>query len=175
MLKDLLAAHKWQEADTETANLLRSYTGGVIDFPCEDLHTIDQLWIDYSKGLFGFSVQKAIYQRINDTYQQIGGIRDYMKEPWEEFAYQVGWYKNNDWIAQHCTFDLTAPKGHLPVLGAWSESNDDWGSDSWYGLSLGVQWWYSQATDWNSRNISDSNHRYFSSLMSRLTACDIST
>jgi GUN4-like len=175
MLKDLLAAHKWQEADTETANLLSSYTGGVSSFSYEDLRTIDRLWIEHSNCLFGFSVQKAIYQRINDTYQQIGGTRDYMKEPWEEFAYQVGWYKNNEWIAQHCTFALTAPKGHLPVLGQWSESNDDWGGDKWYGLSLGVRSWYSEATGWHQDNISDGHHRYFSYLMSRLTACDINT
>ncbi len=175
MLEDLLAAHQWQEADTETANLLSSYTGGVSEFPCEDLHTIDRLWVDYSNGLFGFSVQKAIYQRINNRYQQIGGTRDYMIEPWKEFAYQVGWYKNNKWVSQHCTFDLKAPKGHLPVLGRWSESSDDYGQPQWSGLSLGVLWWYSQVTDWNCRDISDSNHGYFSSLMLRLTSCDIST
>ncbi len=31
---------------------------------CEDLRTIDQLWVKYSNGRFGFSVQKRIWHSI---------------------------------------------------------------------------------------------------------------
>ncbi|MER3590207.1 MAG: hypothetical protein C4322_22685, partial [Mastigocladus sp. ERB_26_1] len=30
------------------------------EFPCQDLHTIDTLWVKYSQGHFGLSVQKQI-------------------------------------------------------------------------------------------------------------------
>jgi hypothetical protein len=172
-LRNLLAAQNWQEADTETAKLLDA-AGSIDSFPCEDLRIIDRLWVDLSNGHFGFSVQEVIYQHINNRYLEIGGTRDYLKEPWEEFVNIVGWRKNNDWIAQECVFNLTAPQGHLPVLGQWSESTDDYGGRQWYGLSLGNRWWYSQVTDWNCRDVSEDNHRYFSSLMSRLATCDIS-
>ncbi|MEW6493650.1 MAG: GUN4 domain-containing protein [Cyanobacteriota bacterium] len=33
-------------------------------FPCSDLRTIDQLWLKYSEGRFGFSVQKNIWQEV---------------------------------------------------------------------------------------------------------------
>jgi ribosome modulation factor len=171
MLEDLLAEHSWQEADMETGKLLRCYATD--EFPCEDLRMIDRLWVDYSNGLFGFSVQNAIYQRISDRYQQIGGTRYYMKEPWEEFVDSVGWRKNNTWVGQSCTFDLTAPKGHLPVLGGWDEAMDDLGDHQWLGLSLGIRAWYSQVTEWHQSDISDCNRRYFSSLMSRVIICDI--
>ena len=28
----------------------------LLNFPCKDLKTIDRLWVQYSKGLYGFSV-----------------------------------------------------------------------------------------------------------------------
>ncbi|HBL13423.1 MAG TPA: transcriptional regulator, partial [Cyanobacteria bacterium UBA11162] len=38
-------------------------------FPCTELQTIDQIWINASQGRFGFSVQK-------DIYVQSGGVLD---------------------------------------------------------------------------------------------------
>ncbi|WP_449420818.1 protein kinase domain-containing protein [Phormidium nigroviride] len=79
-LRNLLAAGKWKEADEETARVMLKVAGrekeGWLDsssidkFPCEDLRTIDQLWVEYSDGRFGFSVQKRIYQSL-------GGTREY--------------------------------------------------------------------------------------------------
>ena len=43
------------------------------NFPCQDLGTIDKLWVEYSDGKFGFSVQKKIYQ-------DLGGTKDYDKK-----------------------------------------------------------------------------------------------
>ncbi|NJO66941.1 MAG: transcriptional regulator, partial [Leptolyngbyaceae cyanobacterium RM1_405_57] len=33
----------------------------LLNFPCEELLAIDRLWVNYSNGKFGFSVQKKIY------------------------------------------------------------------------------------------------------------------
>jgi hypothetical protein len=56
-------------------------------FPCEDLRTIDQLWVKYSNGRFGFSVQKRIYQSL-------GGTREYDEKVWTAFVDKVGWRLN---------------------------------------------------------------------------------
>ncbi|MFM6271628.1 MAG: GUN4 domain-containing protein, partial [Dolichospermum sp.] len=72
-LRDLLKAGKWKEADEETLRVMlavaREREGwlnveSIDNFPCADLRTIDQLWVKYSDGRFGFSVQKRIYQGL---------------------------------------------------------------------------------------------------------------
>ena len=118
LLKELLEAGKWQEADRETNQLMLKAVGkedaGWIDrkamksFPCEDLHTIDRLWVKYSKGRFGFSVQKRIYQSL-------GGKREYNKQLWEALGDHIGWRVNNSWLFQdNLNYKITAPQGHLP-------------------------------------------------------------
>lgn len=69
-LRDLLKAGKWKEADEETLTVMLKAAGrekegwlnsdSIEKFPCTDLRTIDQLWVKYSKGRFGFTVQKRI-------------------------------------------------------------------------------------------------------------------
>ena len=122
-LRDLLAAGEWQEADLETARVILAIAGrdrnsldneSIDNFPCEDLHTIDQLWIEYSKGRFGFSVQKRIYQILSGTKEHW--------EIWQEFSVIVGWNASKDiydeaWLYyDEITFNLTAPQGHLPLF-----------------------------------------------------------
>ncbi len=70
-LRDLLAAGKWKDADEKTYYLVlkaanRKKEGYLIGddwlrFPCKDFRTIDQLWVKYSDGHFGFSIQKQIW------------------------------------------------------------------------------------------------------------------
>ena len=119
-LCDLLAAGKWKEADEETFRVMLAVAKrkGVENFyrvkdtdnfPCADLRTIDQLWVKYSDGRFGFSVQKRIYQGL-------GGTREYDLEIWKEFSDKVGWRKGGSLVYYwNITFDKKAPEGHLPV------------------------------------------------------------
>jgi hypothetical protein len=175
-LSNLLAAGKWKEADEETANVIFEVANSkkeewlrdedMDNIPCEDLRTINQLWVDYSNGHFGFSVQKKIYQRIGVT-------REYNEKTWRRFGDTVGWHVNNKWIGQHCTFDLTAPQGHLPVMGVWVESTDDSPSPEWYGWSCGTRAWYSQVTEWHLDDVADTSHYRFSSFMLRIINCNI--
>jgi len=75
-LRNLLAAKKRKEADKETTRVMLKVAGrekegwlnmeSIEKFPCEDLCTIDQLWIKYSNGRFGFSVQKRIYRSLGE-------------------------------------------------------------------------------------------------------------
>lgn len=118
-LEDLLAAGNWQEADQETAKVMLAVANrteqGWLDipdidnFPCEDLRAIDGLWVKYSNGKFGFSVQKRIYQSL-------GGIREYYNhEVWNSFTDRVGWLNKKGWRNVNLNFSNKAPEGHLPI------------------------------------------------------------
>ncbi|WP_333433345.1 GUN4 domain-containing protein [Microcoleus sp. MON2_D5] len=137
-LRDLLATGKWKEADEETIKKMlevadRTREGWLrkedIDrFPCEDLRTIDQLWVKYSNGLFGFSVQKRIYQSL-------GGTREYDSEIWQAFGDRVGWRVNNEWLYyDDLKFNTQAPQGHLPGGKGWG-----WGlRGGWWGKGVSL-------------------------------------
>ena len=115
ILKALLTIKNWKEANQETANIIRQFVGkenkellrreDINNFSCQYLRMIDQLWIKYSQGKFGFSVQQDIYQKLNGT----------IKERERSFGEQVGWIENGQWLKDY-TFNLDAPKGHLPVF-----------------------------------------------------------
>jgi serine/threonine protein kinase len=137
-LQNLLAAKKWQEADEETRRVMLKVAGreqeGWLDpesiekFPCEDLRTIDQLWLKYSDGRFGFSVQKRIYSSL-------GGTREYPEKAWENFCARVGWRKNNQCLYYtDLTFSEKAPEAHLPAAWCRSKAGEVRGS--------GWMWWF---------------------------------
>lgn len=81
-LRDLLKAGKWKEADRETDETMLRAVGKksrdwftdeeLLNFPCADLQTIDGLWVKYSQGKWGFSVQKHIHvecdAKLDGTY-----------------------------------------------------------------------------------------------------------
>jgi len=110
-LRDLLAAGNWIGANLETGNILLSIAcsrkGRWLDsesierIPCQDLCIIDELWVNYSNGRFGFSVQKRIWKSVNGNVNQFGK--------------RVGWRVESSWIKYaQFTFNLNAPEGHLP-------------------------------------------------------------
>lgn len=120
-LRDLLAEGKWKEADEKTARLMfkvadREKEGwlrveDIEQFPSSDLQTIDQLWVKYSNGRFGFSVQKQIYQSL-------GGTKEFNQKITEAFWHKAGLIINNQpyWSQyDNLTFNLSAPIGHLPI------------------------------------------------------------
>jgi hypothetical protein len=117
-LRDLLVAKNWKEADLETGGRMLEAAGrksqiyldieDVENFPCQDLGTIDKLWVKYSNGKFGFSVQKQIYQ-------DLGGTKDYDEKVWELFGDKVGWRKGGSWLSySDLTFSENHYMGHLP-------------------------------------------------------------
>jgi hypothetical protein len=118
-LQDLLAAGEWRKADRETEAVMLQVSGreeegwlteeDMETFPCQDLRTIDQLWVKYSDGRFGFSIQKYIWQDIENT------TKDDNVDTWKYFGDKVGWRVNDYWIGySNLTFSLDAPEGHLP-------------------------------------------------------------
>ncbi|NEP79746.1 MAG: hypothetical protein F6K39_17185, partial [Okeania sp. SIO3B3] len=145
-LRDFLAEGKWREADRETVALMlkvadknkdeKLSVSDIENFPCSELKKINQLWVDYSQGRFGFSVQKSIYfSMVKSIEERFGKNRKYYKMIWQNFSDAVGWqvagqakYYND------LNFSLNAPIGHLPVswcvkfkvekfgVGVWRET-----------------------------------------------------
>ncbi|MBD2214160.1 GUN4 domain-containing protein [Nostoc linckia FACHB-104] len=144
-----LAAGMWKKADEETLKVMREVAGrekqgylGLEDipkFPCEDLRIIDKLWVDYSNGRFGFSVQKEIYLEeggilegsrtssplwkvlapFKSIYARFGGrVRDEddeLYEACERFGDRVEWRVEGNWIRySEVKYNTFATRGHLP-------------------------------------------------------------
>lgn len=116
-LQELLEAGKWAEADNETLAILLKLAGlenehrldveHIEKISQSDLKAIDQLWVNYSDGRFGFSVQKSLYnQSINRLYVTVGWLRVY-----DYYACQGSFSLT---VSYEIT-DITAPKGHLPA------------------------------------------------------------
>ena len=82
----------------------------IMTIPCQDLKTIDRLWLKYSNGHFGFSIQKKIYVHTGGC---IPGQN-------MNFFNHIGWSKKEGekeiWLKYYeFIFDKSAPKGHLPT------------------------------------------------------------
>lgn len=114
-LQKLLVSQDFQAADRLTLNLLCQLAGAsaiqrkwlyfteVENFPAIDLHTINTLWVVFSEGKFGFSVQREIWLANGKN--------------WENLWVKIGWKNGNNWTRypNEFTWNLTAPKGHLPL------------------------------------------------------------
>lgn len=114
LLREFLKAGRWKEADQETLAVMVKAAGreqensldyeSIENFPCTDLCTIDQLWVKYSDGRFGFSVQKRIWESVGKDYGKFGD--------------RLGWRKGMFWKwldYNELTFSTNAPLGHLPT------------------------------------------------------------
>ncbi|CCI06493.1 protein kinase domain-containing protein [Microcystis aeruginosa] len=123
-LEDLLKRQQWKEADIitfETMLRICDRHGFLrvkdIDiFPCEDLQIIDQLWLNYSQEKFGFSIQKQIFDQLDNGQQ-------YNDKLWDDFGLIIGWRKDNKNIRyDRAIFDINAPRGHLPcrIFDLWN-------------------------------------------------------
>lgn len=132
LLRDLLAVGKWKEADLETSAVMLRAAGREMEgwcdsesiqkFPCQDLRTVDQLWVKYSKGHFGFSVQTRIYFKMG---QDFGNL-----------AECVGWRVLDHWLDySERTFDVFAPAGHLPSGGVGYKRWTRWVEASYAALA----------------------------------------
>lgn len=116
-LQELLISQKFQEADKLTQIQLCKLAGlknngprkwlyftDIAYLPSQDLEIIDQLWYIYSRGKFGFSIQRQIWLNNNRNWEQL----------WDK----IGWKKQgiacrypNEFI-----WNINAPQGHLPLF-----------------------------------------------------------
>ncbi|NJL11531.1 MAG: GUN4 domain-containing protein [Calothrix sp. SM1_7_51] len=118
-LINALAQCEWQEADALTRAILLKLAGasgkGLLDkeaiekISATDVYTLDRLWVEYSKGRFGFSVQKRIFNEV--------------KQERQKFAEKVGWSDKAGLLGgmfswkpyNKLNFTLNAPEGHMPI------------------------------------------------------------
>jgi len=138
-LAHYLQTAQWEDADKETYEVMCQVIGkrggnwdleDIHNFLCEDLHTLDQLWVRYSRNRFGFSVQR-------DVYAEVGGKLDgcYDEAVWEKFCDCVKWPKVANWVDYKLTFYLTDITGHLPGIGvAWGVFDLGLGFEGWLSL-----------------------------------------
>jgi GUN4-like/ARM-like repeat domain, GUN4-N terminal len=114
-LQKLLAQQQFEAADKLTTEKLCELAGAdavkrkwiyfteVEQLPTIDLQTIDALWLFHSEGKFGFSIQRDLW---------VG-----MAKSWDKLWVKIGWKNGNSWTRYpgSFTWNLTAPKGHLPL------------------------------------------------------------
>jgi len=124
-----LANGRWKEADQETEVLMLKAVGKAAEergylqldeirsFPCDDLRVLDQLWVKFSGGKFGFSVQKQIWV-------EVGGKLDFGEDSNSEIGAYQKMCDRNEWrlwgkyiSRDKVRFDTSAPLGHLPSGG----------------------------------------------------------
>lgn len=114
-LQQQLALQNFQAADLVTIQKMCEVAGAssvqrkwlyftdVDNFPITDLQTINKLWLVHSEGKFGFSVQREIWLSQG--------------KKWDNLWTKIGWKDGNNWTRypNGFTWDLTAPRGHLPL------------------------------------------------------------
>nr|YP_009398594.1 hypothetical protein [Kuetzingia canaliculata]ARW67780.1 hypothetical protein [Kuetzingia canaliculata] len=135
ILQNLLIEKKFQEADIITQKFLCElvqqkkqsnrkwiYFTEIQFLPLNDLFTIDLLWKIYSKGKFGFSIQKKIWIKNN--------------KKWKKLWKQIGWTENEAMkkYPKEFIWTIKAPEGHLPL------SNQLRGTQSLLYLFKSIRW-----------------------------------
>ncbi|CAN1208592.1 NTPase (NACHT family) [Tumidithrix helvetica PCC 7403] len=124
-LEEHLKTKQWFEADQEIYRLMITAAGkdegqwfepvDLQEFPCDELLAIDRLWVQYSNGLYGFSVQKQIYV-------ECGGKLDFSypsEKAWDQFCDRIAWKSEGKWVNYPQPFldnNFINNKGHLPFI-----------------------------------------------------------
>ncbi len=115
-LQRFLLNESYEDADRFTSSKLRELAGeravnrGYVYFsevesiPGVDLLTLDRLWIVYSRGKFGFTVQAKILDSLGGRYDKL----------WP----RIGWKKDGIWTRYPNAFNwsIEAPNGHMPLV-----------------------------------------------------------
>ena len=72
--------------------------------PGVDLESLDRLWLAYSRGRFGFSVQGRLLAALDGQ--------------WERLWPRLGWKQDGVWTRYpgSFTWSLEAPEGHMPLI-----------------------------------------------------------
>jgi hypothetical protein len=105
----LMQKNRWKEADLKNLQFIlvsakrekQSYleVNNIKNFNCKDLKAVDKLWVDNSKGKFGFSVQKRIYLETGNSLDfdwEKNKFTKWNKEGYNSFVEMVGWKKGKD-------------------------------------------------------------------------------
>ncbi|MFN7677816.1 MAG: GUN4 domain-containing protein [Cyanobacteriota bacterium] len=111
-----LLLQEFEEADRRTSVHLRQLAGAAAEkrgyvyfsevaaMPALDLQSLDRLWIAYSLGRFGFSVQGRLLRLCENR--------------WDLLWPRLGWKRDGVWTRYPSAFtwSLEAPEGHMPLI-----------------------------------------------------------
>ena len=126
----------YEDADRFTSSKLRELAGekavkrGYVYFsevesiPSIDLITLDKLWVVYSRGKFGFTVQSKILDSLGGRYDRL----------WP----RIGWKQDGIWTRYPKAFNwsIEAPNGHMPLV---NQLRGNAGNRQVPGVKLGLQ------------------------------------
>ena len=115
-LQQALALEHYEEADRLTSAILRELAGAaavhrgyvyyseVPPMAPADLASIDRLWVCFSRGRFGFSVQGRLLRACNGR--------------WDRLWPRIGWKNGSQWTRYPGSFQwsIEAPEGHMPLV-----------------------------------------------------------
>jgi len=115
-LQRALMAQQFEEADRNTSSLLRELAGPeavrrgyvyyseVPPIASADLDSLDRLWVCFSRGRFGFSVQGKLLRSCNGR--------------WELLWPKLAWKDAGRWTRYPGSFQwsIEAPEGHMPLV-----------------------------------------------------------
>ena len=115
-LQKSLIQQRYEDADRFTSSTLRKLAGkraedrgyvyfSEVDFISGvDLLTLDRLWVAYSQGKFGFSVQAKLLESLSGRYDRL----------WP----RIGWKIDGTWTRYPSSFEwsIKAPEGHMPLI-----------------------------------------------------------
>ena len=115
-LQRALMAQQFEEADRITSSLLRELAGPeavrrgyvyyseVPPIASADLDSLDRLWVCFSRGRFGFSVQGKLLRSCNGR--------------WELLWPKLAWKDAGRWTRYPGSFQwsIEAPEGHMPLV-----------------------------------------------------------
>ena len=111
-----LVLQEFEEADRLTSAILRElaspeavgrgyvYYSEVPAMAAVDLESLDRLWVCYSRGRFGFSVQGRLLRACSGRWDQL----------WPKLA----WKNGGRWTRYPGSFQwsMDAPEGHMPLV-----------------------------------------------------------
>lgn len=114
-IQDALRREQYEEADRLTLQKMCELAGPeavkrkwlyfteVDRFSPTDLKIIDTLWLTYSQGQFGFSVQRELWLGVGRV--------------WDQLWPKIQWKNGTRWTRypNEFTWSLAAPRGHLPL------------------------------------------------------------
>ena len=118
--RDLLKAGEWEKADDEHRRLMCVLAGEdaedrewvyfteVKNMPVTDLKTIDALWLHFSGGRYGFTIQRKLWGA--------------QKRNWAKFFKKIDWTtgENGDYrkFPNEFLWQADAAPGHMPLTNA---------------------------------------------------------
>ncbi len=129
-LEYLLNSKQWEDADLQTSRTIivvaeqerdgYLFSSDLEGFSCPALRRLDNLWYEYSNGIYGFRRQKEIYVKIGNKYNGSFSWSQHFQH-FIEFYIAVRWadmrggeYVGRDWSELEWETARPVTRGHLP-------------------------------------------------------------